>query len=385
MAMNIIDKLANSLQERRDLGLYRSRVIWETEKFLSFIDNDYLGLANHHSILEACKRGVDKYGVSRCASPLLGGYCEAHRALEEELADFTGYPKVLLFSTGYSANIGVVTALFNRKDHIFADRLNHASLNDGGFFCGARLERYLHCNMQDLKKRLLKSTAANKLICSDGVFSMDGDIAPLTDLVSIAKQSNCVLMIDDAHGIGVIGKQGRGSLSQFDLSAKDVPILIGTLSKALATFGAFVATTDVMRESLIQYSHSYIYSTALPPGIAMAAIASLRIIRRENWRREYLQELINHFKTGARELGLNVSNSDAPIQILSIGATKLGQQINSLLLQKRIVVGLVRPPSVPTNGTRLRINLTVRHNKKQIDYLLDLLQKIVKKYDKAIQ
>jgi 8-amino-7-oxononanoate synthase len=366
------------LQERRDQGLYRTRIYNRGGKQrLSFISNDYLGLADHPKVITAFKTGVDKYGIGNCSSPLLGGYSSAHQALEEELAEFIGYPRVLVFSSGYAANIGVMGALFPKKTHIFADRLNHASLVDGAIFCGAHLERYRHCDMQDLQKRLATANITNRLICSDGVFSMDGDVAPIKDLAVLAKQNDCILMIDDAHGIGIIGKNGKGALSLHNLSAADVPILVGTLSKAFGTFGGFVASSEIIIENLIQFSRSYVYSTSLPPAIAEASRASLKIIQQESWRREHLQKLINYFKTAANQLGLSLTKSQTQIQPVIVGSVWRGQKLYEQLRENGILVGLVRPPSVPVNTTRLRINFTTSHSFKQDDYLLDVLIKIM--------
>ena len=378
--------LASKLSKRQQAGLYRTRSILQTaqepileynnQTFLSFSSNNYLGLANHPKIIAAYKKGADQYGVGSCASSLLGGYSYAHHALEEELAEFLGYEHVLLFSTGYMANLGVLTTLYTTSDHIFMDRLNHASLIDGCRYSGARFERYQHKNISDLKIRLSKSKAQNKLICSDGLFSMDGDLAPVPELVAIAEQRRSLLMLDDAHGIGVLGHQGRGIVNLFGLGIKDVQILVGTLSKAFGTFGAFVAGKKILIESLIQFARSYMYTTALPPAIAEATRMSLRLIQQEDWRRDHLALLIKRFQQGAKQLDLQILPSVTPIQLLIVGGAKQAERVWQKLKQFGIIVDLIRPPTVPNNTARLRIGLTANHTKKQIDVLLETLVSI---------
>lgn len=384
---SLYSRWSNNLQQRQNGGLTRTRItiqspqnslaLYNGKQLLSFISNDYLGLANHPKIIAAYQQGADKYGVGSGASPILGGYCYSHQALEEELAEFINYPKVLLFSSGYAANTGAITALFDENDHIFADRLNHASLIDGCLFCKAKFERYQHLNLQDLQKKLEASNFANKLICSDGVFSMDGDIAPAKDLADLAKQTNSILMLDDAHGIGTVGKEGRGSLAQYNLTSNDIHILVGTLSKAFGTFGAFVASNELIIENLLQFARNYTYSTSLPPAIAEASRTSLKIVQQENWRRDHLQELINYFKKNALQIGLSITNSHTPIQPIMINPES-GQKIYQSLQEQGILVGFIRPPTVPKNTTRLRVNLTVNHTVEQIDFLLCTLEKIIK-------
>ncbi|EKE01234.1 MAG: hypothetical protein ACD_21C00189G0016 [uncultured bacterium] len=383
----MVNILASKLQQLQQANLYRTRYILQSAKeplvrhndraFLSFSGNNYLGLANHPEVIAACKKGLDQYGVGSGASSVLGGYSCAHHALEEELANFLGYERVLLFSTGYMANLGVITALYTTSDHIFMDRLNHASLVDGCRYSGARFERYQHQNPRDLELRLTKSKAKNKLICTDGLFSMDGDLAHLSEIVAIARRNNSWLMVDDAHGIGVLGCQGRGILDHFGLVAKDVQILVGTLSKAFGTFGAFVAGNEVVIESLIQFARSYMYTTALPPAIAGATRMSLKLLQQDDWRRDRLAVLIKRFQEGARNLGLQVLPSNTPIQLLIIGQSDEAQKMTLRLKQLGVIVDLIRPPTVPNNTARLRISLTANHMEEQIDFLLEALTKVM--------
>ena len=345
------DVLLPALEERRNLSLYRNRTIIDGPQsvqlhvagrnLINFCSNDYLGLANHPDVIAALKHGADVYGVGAGASHLVNGHSRAHHALEEELADFVQRPRALLFSTGYMANLGVVSALMGRGDVVLEDRLNHASLIDAGLLSGARLHRYLHCDTQSLQQHLEKQSAKNHkariLIATDGVFSMDGNLAPLSDLAETANRHDAWLMVDDAHGLGVLGNHGRGSLEYLGLDNQglddqQVPILMGTLGKALGTFGAFVAGSEALIESLIQQARTYIYTTALPPAVAEATRTSLHLVKKDSWRREKLQALISHFRNGAKELGLTLMDSCTPIQPVVIGdagrAVVISQMLN---------------------------------------------------------
>jgi len=346
---------------------------------LNFCSNDYLGLANHPDIIAALKKGADEYGVGAGASHLINGHSRAHHALEEELADFLGRPRALLFSTGYMANLGIITSLVGKGDAILEDRVNHASLIDAGLLSSARLQRYLHANANSLNAHLQKYTSKNsngrRLIATDGVFSMDGDLAPLPALANVAEQHDAWLMVDDAHGLGVIGKQGRGTVDHFELDNKQVPILMGTLGKAFGTFGAFVAGSETLIETLIQQARSYIYTTALPPAVAEATRASLKLLRAGDDRREKLAALINQFRSGAEQLGLSLMDSNTPIQPLLIGDTKQAIELSDTLLTKhKIMVSAIRPPSVAEGSARLRITLCANHSEAQVDQLLCALE-----------
>lgn len=383
MVSRFEQQLADKLAQRRAQHLYRARrivsspqaaqIIIDNQPCLSFCSNDYLGLANHPRVIDALKQGAEQYGVGSGASHLVSGHTQAHHALEEELAAFVERPRALLFSTGYMANLGVMSALLSRNDDVFEDRLNHASLIDAGLLCGARLSRYQHVDC-DALQQLLKTTKANsRLIATDGVFSMDGDIAPLHQLSDIARQNDAWFMVDDAHGIGVIGDKGKGSVAQASLSTEDVPILMGTLGKALGTFGAFVAGSDALIETLIQQARSYIYTTALPAAIAEATRASLRIATEESWRRDKLTSLINRFREGAAQSGLELLDSTTPIQPLILRDSARALQYSEYLLQRGIYVTAIRPPTVPQGTARLRITLSAAHSDENIDQLLDAL------------
>jgi len=377
--------LAGHLETLAGQGLYRSRRITESpqgihlridgREVLNFCSNDYLGLANHPSIVQAFKAGVDRYGVGSGSAHLICGHSAAHHALEEELAAFTGRDRALLFSTGYMANIGVIAALAGRSDTVFEDRLNHASLLDGGLLSGARFKRYAHGDVGHLNA-YLKAATGHKLIVTDGVFSMDGDFAPLPALSKAAKNHDAWLMVDDAHGIGVIGEQGRGIVDHYGLGQDDVPILIGTLGKAFGTFGAFVAGSDVLIETLIQKARTYIYTTALPAAMAEATRASLKIAMTESWRRDKLKMLSERFKQGAQQLGLNLMPSFSAIQPIVIGGSQRAVDVSNALMNKGLLVTAIRPPTVPQGRARLRVTFSALHEERHVDRLLTALDQL---------
>jgi 8-amino-7-oxononanoate synthase len=301
------------------------------------------------------------------------GYTRAHQALEEALAEFLGRPRALLFSTGYMANLGVVATLMDRHGQVLEDRLNHASLLDAAQLAGARLVRYAHADAGALAERLARRESQQSLVASDGVFSMDGDLAPLPALCRTARDADAPFMLDDAHGIGVLGARGRGSVEQHGLDAHDVPILVGTLGKAIGTFGAFVAGSEALVEALIQYARTYIYTTAPPPALAEATRVALGLIDEEAWRREALHALIDRFRRGAAALRLPLRESATPIQPLLIGDSARALAASEALLERGLLVTAIRPPTVPAGSARLRITLSARHRPEDIDRLLDAL------------
>ena len=343
---------------------------------LSFNSNDYLGLASHPEVITALQRGAERYGAGSGAAHLVSGHGAAHQALEEELADFTGRPRALLFSTGYMANLGVISALLGRGDEVFEDRLNHASLIDAGILSRARLKRYAHADVDALLKLLRARHGGGALVVTDGVFSMDGDIAPLAALAEAARRHDAWLMVDDAHGLGVLGEQGRGSLDHLGLGRDDVPVLMGTLGKAFGTFGAFVAGSEELIETLIQQARTYIYTTALPPALAEATRASLRIAREDEWRRQRLRELVGRFRAGAEQLGLPLMDSVTPIQPLLAGTAERALAWSRRLEEQGILVSAIRPPTVPEGGARLRITFSALHTDGQADRLLEALAEL---------
>jgi len=340
---------------------------------LGFCSNDYLGLANHPQVISALQKGAQEYGAGSGAAHLVSGHSTAHHALEEELAEFTGRPRALLFSTGYMANQGVITALLGRGDTIYEDRLNHASLIDAGLLSRASFKRFAHGDIEALERQMHGQERGEALVAVDGVFSMDGDIAPLPELAAICRKQEAWLMVDDAHGMGVLGATGAGSLEHFSLGVEDVPILMGTLGKGFGTFGAFVAGSEDLIETLIQDARSYVYTTASPPAMAEATRASLRLVQQEPWRRERLQELIKRFRSGAEELGLPLMDSQTPIQPILAGSVERALEWSSRLEQRGILVSAIRPPTVPEGSARLRVTLSASHSDEQVDRLLEAL------------
>jgi len=379
-------QLAAGLDDIARQGLYRSRRVIASPQgtdlevdgrhVVNFCSNDYLGLANHPDVVGAFKAGADRYGVGSGSAHLVCGHSAAHHALEEELAAFTGRDRALLFSTGYMANIGVISALLGRSDAVFEDRLNHASLLDGGLMSGARFKRYAHADVADLETKL-ENAAGNKLIVTDGVFSMDGDFAPLDELAVAAKNHNAWLMVDDAHGLGVIGEHGGGIIEHFGLSQDDVPVLMGTLGKGFGTFGAFVAGSEMLIETLIQKARTYIYTTAMPAAVAEATRASLKFAIAENWRRDKLKNLSERFRLGAEQLGLQVMPSSSAIQPILIGDSQSAVDISNALLDAGFLVSAIRPPTVPQGSARLRVTFSALHQEQHVDRLLDALAKII--------
>lgn len=374
--------LADDLDVIRQKNLYRSRRVIQSSQgvnvhidgktLINFCSNDYLGLAQHPAVTKAFKDAVDDYGVGSGSAHLICGHTAIHHALEEELAAFTGRDRALLFSTGYMANLGVITALLGRSDAVFEDRLNHASLLDGGLSSGAKFKRYTHANVDDLEK-YLHNASGNKLVVTDGVFSMDGDFAPLTELSCLAKREQAWLMVDDAHGLGVIGEQGGGLLEYYGLSQDDVSILMGTLGKGFGTFGAFVAGSELLIETLIQKARTYVYTTALPTAVAAATRASLQLVIKDDWRRSKLKDLSERFKRGAGQLGLSLMPSLSAIQPIIVGDSHTAVALSNALFDAGFLVSAIRPPTVPQGGARLRLTFSALHEEHHVDRLLDAL------------
>lgn len=379
--------LQRDLSERQAAGRYRQNrqrvgeqgvhVHIDGRPMLSFCSNDYLGLASHPAIKQRFIDVIESDGAGSGAAHLLTGHSTHHQALEEALADFTGQPRALLFSTGYMANMGVIDALVGRGDVVIQDKWNHASLLDGARLSDADMMRYPHVDMAQLHKRLHQSAAfQRKLIVTDGVFSMDGDIAPLPEIMAIAKQHQAAVMVDDAHGIGVIGLGGRGSVSHFELSGDAQPIIVGTLGKALGTAGAFVAADEVVIETLTQHARPYVYTTAQPAAIAAATLKSLEVLEKESWRHEQLEANIALFRSGAHALGLKLMASETPIQPIIVGDDQLTLTLGQQLEEKGILVGVIRTPTVPKNTARLRVTISAAHTEADIQQLLTALEQV---------
>ncbi|WP_207888150.1 8-amino-7-oxononanoate synthase [Pseudomonas sp. 30_B] len=371
--------LAARLAQRRADDLYRQRPLLESpqgpdvvidgQPMLAFCSNDYLGLASHPEVIAALRAGAQRWGVGGGASHLVNGHCGPHHELELALAEFTGRPRALLFSTGYMANLGTVTALVGKGDSVLEDRLNHASLLDAGLLSGARFSRYLHNDAASLASRLDKAEG-NTLVVTDGVFSMDGDLADLPTLCATARKQGAWMMVDDAHGFGPLGATGGGIVEHFGLGIDDVPVLVGTLGKAFGTAGAFVAGSEELIETLIQFARPYIYTTSQPPAVACATLKSLELLRAENWRRDHLNALIARFRAGAQAIGLSLMDSPTPIQPILIGGSRQAMALSAELRERGILVGAIRPPTVPAGTARLRVTLSALHSEAQVDRLL---------------
>lgn len=370
------------LDERRAAQLYRQRPLLQSpqgplavvdgQPLLTFCNNDYLGLASHPEVVAAWQAGAERWGVGGGASHLVIGHSGAHHQLEEALAEFTGRPRALLFSNGYMANLGTVTALVGQGDSVLEDRLNHASLLDAGLLSGARFSRYLHNDAQSLAARLDKAVG-DSLVVTDGVFSMDGDIADLPALARTAKSRGAWLMVDDAHGFGPLGANGGGCVEHFGLGIEEVPVLIGTLGKAFGTSGAFVAGSEELIETLVQFARPYIYTTSQPPALACATLKSLELLRSEHWRREHLTALIRRFRSGAEQIGLTLMDSFTPIQPILIGDAGRALRLSQMLRERGLLVTAIRPPTVPAGSARLRVTLSAAHTHEQVQLLLEAL------------
>lgn len=358
-------------------GAGSNRPRWGESPLLNFCGNDYLGLARDPRLTAALTSAAGHWGVGSGASHLVTGHTGEHQQLEAELAAYTGREAALLFSTGYMANVGVISALCGRGDTVLQDRLNHASLIDGARLCGARLLRYRHNQVADAARLLPEPAAAESavatLVATDGVFSMDGDLAPVAELAQLAQQREAWLLVDDAHGLGVLGAHGGGVLELAGLTAQQVPLLVGTLGKALGTFGAFVAGERDLIDYILQRARSYIYTTALPPAVAAATRVALTLLRDEPWRRTRLAELIARFRAAVQREGLPLAESQTPIQPIVLGDTALALAASEALLRRGYWVTAIRAPTVPAGTERLRVTLSAAHDEAQIDGLVAAL------------
>ncbi|MEO8063757.1 MAG: 8-amino-7-oxononanoate synthase [Pseudomonadota bacterium] len=374
--------LKAALADLEQRNLKRTRRLMPHAGLINFCSNDYLGLANHPEVIRACVIAAETYGVGSGASHLVTGHGAEHEALEEELAAFTGREKALVFSTGYMANMGVISALADQTATIVADKLNHASLIDGARLTRAHSLRYRHGDSAHAQELLaaLDESIETRLLVTDGVFSMDGDVAPLTDLARAAKQAGAWLIVDDAHGLGVLGATGRGTCEHFGSSSDDVPVLVGTFGKAFGTVGAFVAGDADLIEFLLQKSRTYIYTTALPPAVAAATRAALRVSERESWRREKALALAARFKRGLRAIGVAADDPQprepqpgTTIVPVILGGAARALEVSKALESKGFLVSAIRPPTVPAGTARLRATFSAAHEEAQVDGLLDAL------------
>ena len=350
-------------------------VVVDGSAVVAFCSNDYLGLAGDPRLAAAAREGAARYGVGAGASHLILGHAAAHHALETALARFVRLPRALLYSTGYMANIGIVTALAGRGDAVFADKFNHASLNDAALLSRAAFKRYPHGDLGALGRLLAASRARRKLVMTDAVFSMDGDIAPVPELLNLCERHDAWLMLDDAHGFGVLGRDGAGVLQHFGISSERI-IYMATLGKAAGVFGAFVAGESALIETLVQSSRPYIYTTAAPPLLAHTLLASIEIIAAETWRRKRLTQLIDQLKRGAAGLPWRLLVSDTAIQPLVIGANDTAMRVSAALAKRGVLVPAIRPPTVPQGSARLRISLSAAHSGQDVAQLVGALREV---------
>ena len=376
--------LVAELSGLEEQGLRRRRRVLESgqgvhvrvdgREYLSFCSNDYLGLAADPRIAEAAAESIRQFGLGAGASPLVSGHHRAHDDLERALARFVGLPRALLFSSGYLANLAVVTVLAGRSSDVFADRLNHASLNDAMVLSRARCKRYAHCDLAKLESALALSDAADKVVITDAVFSMDGDIAPLPDIARLCERFGAWLVVDDAHGFGVLGENGGGALDHFGL---DFPYIayVGTLGKAAGVSGAFVAGSELLIELLIQRARTYIYSTASPPPLAAALMKSVELMQTEGWRRRRLVELSKRISRRLQLHRWRSLPSQTAIRPLVVGDNSETVALSNALATEGILVPAIRPPTVPKGRARLRISLSAAHTQADVDLLIDALRR----------
>ena len=380
---SLLERLSRACELRAQDGLLRRlrtinevagiHILSDGKRLRNFASNDYLGLAQHPQLVEALVWAAKQWGVGATAAHLLGGHRDEHAALEAELAAWTGRERALLFSTGYMANLGILQTLLDPRAVCVQDKLNHVCLIDGARLSGARLKRYVHADVDSARRQLLSEPEAAALLASDGVFSMDGDIAPLRELAGLRREQQATLMIDDAHGLGVLGEHGAGSVSEAGLDESEVPILMATLGKALGVCGAFVAGSASLIDGLRQFARTQIYTTAMPPALAAATRVAMRLSRDEGWRREKLQRLIALFRQEAAQRGITLAPSRTPIQPVMIGDSTAAVRISAQLEAAGFFVPAIRPPTVPENTARLRITLSAAHEESDVEHLLDAL------------
>ncbi|MEP1740881.1 MAG: 8-amino-7-oxononanoate synthase [Kangiellaceae bacterium] len=381
--MNPFEKqLGTQLQLRKSDSQWRERLLLQSKqsaelvvddtKLINFSSNDYLGLASNLSTIESVHQQLDSLGVGSGASHLVSGHHQIHQSLEKEVAKFLKRDSAVTFSTGYMANLGILQSLAKKGELIIADKLNHASLIDGAKLSNANSVRYQHCDMSALEKRLI-SEAPQKWVVTDGVFSMDGDLAPLDKIAGMCKKYQANLIVDDAHGVGVVGEQGQGCAEFFNLDQNQLPVLMGTFGKAIGGFGAFVTGSRQLTDYLVQFARPYIYTTAMPAILAAANLHNLRLIKNDTSLMQRLKQNITKFKLLAEQAGLNLLASDTAIQPIVVGDSDKLVELNRQLIKAGYLVGAIRPPTVPVKTDRLRITLSAQHTEKQIKGLIEQL------------
>jgi 8-amino-7-oxononanoate synthase len=343
-----------------------TRVVADGRTLLNFSSNDYLGLANDPGLVEAIRRGLDEFGVGAGASPLVTGHMRVHEEAEERFAAFCGLPRALLFGSGYAANIGILTVLGGPDAEIFGDRLNHACLHDGARLSRSLYTRYAHLDLDELERGLAASKAEVRIIATDAVFSMDGDIAPLPQLLALCERYDAWLVIDDAHGIGVVGARGRGSLEHFGISSPRL-VYMATLGKALGGYGAFVGGSEQAVEWLLQRARTYIFSTALPPMMACAASAALERVERDPTRVARLRLRIAEFRAACAAHGVPVTPSQTAIQPVIVGSASRALEVSARLAERGLLIPAIRPPTVAQGTSRLRVSLSAAHEREEVE------------------
>jgi 8-amino-7-oxononanoate synthase len=373
--LEMLDRNALRRTRRRLDSAQGPEVVLEGQRVLNFSSNDYLGLAAHPRLKAAAKAAIETWGVGAGASHLVSGHMAPHEQAEHDFARFTGLPEALLFSSGYAANLGVLTALAGRDDEIFADKLNHSSLNDAALLSRAAFTRYPHLDLVALGAQLARSTAKTRVIATDTVFSMDGDLAPLQELLALAEAHDAWLLLDDAHGIGVLGEHGRGALEHFALRSPRIAYM-ATLGKALGGYGAFVAGAPTLIDWLVQKSRTYVFTTALPPAIAAAASAAMELLENEPGHVRGLRGNIAHFRAACAAGGIELMASTSAIQPVLVGEPAAALAAARALLDRGLLVPAIRPPTVPAGTSRLRISLCATHTRAQLDTLADALAKL---------
>jgi 8-amino-7-oxononanoate synthase len=380
-------RLAEGLATLERAGLTRRRRVLDSpqapratvdgREYANFSSNDYLGLANHPRLCEAAHAAIDAWGVGAGASPLVSGYQRVHEEAEARFARFCGLPRALLFPSGYAANLGIVAALAGREAEIFGDRLNHACLHDGAILSRATYTRYRHLDLEALGRSLRSSTAAVKVIATDSVFSMEGDVAALPEMARLAEAHDAWLVVDDAHGVGVLGERGHGALEHFGLTSPRI-VYMATLGKALGGYGAFVGGAPEAIEWLVQRARTLIYSTALPPAVAAVAIAAMDLVDGEPERVARLRSRIESFRALAASHGLPVLPSITAIQPLVLGASRAAMQASARLADRGLLVPAIRPPTVPEGSARLRISLCADHSASDVESLVQAIAETVR-------
>ena len=380
----LYNDLQNKLSLYQKQGLARQTIAFSDrdkdsihindDRYINFTSNDYLGISNHPEITKAFIKGVESFGFGSCSSVLVSGYSSIQQKLEEQFAEFVGRDRAIFFNSGYMANLGVITALASRKSVIFSDKFCHASLLDGILLSKAKHFRYQHQNIEHLK--YLASIACPDIIITESIFSMEGSITQIADIVEIAKENKSLLLVDDAHGIGVLGENGGGICEEVNLSQDDIPCLITSCSKALGGFGAMVSGRTELIEMILQFAKSYRCTTSLPPAICQGLLASLTVIRTEQWRRDKLKENIQTFIEESGKLGLELVASDmTPIKSILAYDNKRAVVAQKFLLTKGFLVACIRPPTVPAKSARIRISLSCHHTEKQIIEMLSHLER----------